>query len=386
MKYWFTGLLTASIIINALLIHRLYEKQQEINSLEQTVINSTDTNKQQQLPQPTLATTEHITASTTPQPIAQEALLRPQENASKEEKWQYLQFLRGQNRYEELLYEVQLFLRDFPQSLDGLMLEAEAIYYTKPLNVAIIHYYELRERDLPLDLMNEVEKFIELNSSRTIQRFSGDANWALLSAFLEPLLQVDPTNRNYIMPLAKSYGMEEQFSLMEDTLAALPFDDIRAERLRESIYARNEASQPTQTISESPESPFEQEPTGAMVRLNREDNKLMASVSVEDQPLELLVDTGASVTALKLSMQSKIAKRGEYLGIFTVQTAGGNIASPMYRVEELYLETNRLTNVAVMLLADENLGDNDGLLGMNILSKFDFVASRSSDDVYLVRK
>ncbi|MEM0911261.1 MAG: aspartyl protease family protein, partial [Pseudomonadota bacterium] len=69
-----------------------------------------------------------------------------------------------------------------------------------------------------------------------------------------------------------------------------------------------------------------------------------------------------------------------------LQTAGGAITSPMYRVEEFYLGANKLSNVAIMLLEDENLGGNDGLLGMNVLSKFDFVASQTSDDVFLVQK
>lgn len=386
MKYWFIGLLTALIVVNALLLNKLLVQQRHINSLEATLSQTTRVSRSS-VTDTLTGINSSDTAQTSQDDNTSTTYTRPIETASKQEKWDYLQYLRGQNRYEELLYEVQLFLRDHPQSLDGIMLEAEAIYYTKPLNVAIIHYYELKERDLPKAQMDEVEKFIELHSSRTIQRFSGDANWGLLSAFLEPLMQVDPTNRNYIMPLAKAYGMEQQFSLMEDTLAALPFDDSRATRLRESMYSPEDTPPAVPQIMLEPDLPnYQQTRKGTAVRLSRENNKLMARARVENRPLHLLVDTGASVTALKLSLQSKIARKGEYLGIFTVQTAGGAIASPMYRVDDFYLGQHNLSNVAVMLLEDENLGDNDGLLGMNILSKFNFVASRSSDDVFLVEK
>lgn len=387
MKHWFVGLLTASIIINVLLLQKLVGQQHQISELKRSVIApSPDTLPD--LPETNTVNSEHSSdiQVTLSQSNQERTVTRPESNASQTDRWGYLQYLRGQNRYDELLYEVQLFLRDYPRSLEGIMLEAEAIYYTKPLNVAIIHYYGLRERDLPRDMMNEVEKFIELHSTRTIQRFSGDANWPLLSAFLEPLIQVDPTNRNYIMSLAKSYGMEQQFSLMEDTLAALPFDDNRAVRLRESIYDSDSPASAEQSAPEPATLPFEREGSQRGVLLNREDNKLMANARVENQSLQLLVDTGASVTALRLSMQGRIAKRGEYLGRFRLQTAGGAITSPMYRVEEFYLGANKLSNVAIMLLEDENLGGNDGLLGMNVLSKFDFVASQTSDDVFLVQK
>ncbi|MGQ8364023.1 retropepsin-like aspartic protease family protein [Glaciecola sp. 1036] len=380
MKYLFAFLLTLSLTTNVLLIRALYFSEngaKENSEIEVSITTDKALN-------PENYKTSSDSFSSTP---SKNKVTSDKEVVSSigDAQWDRLQYLRGSQRYEELLVEVREYLRAYPANIDAVLLEAEAIYHTQPLNAAIVHYYGLKDVPMAAHQKQEVEKFIEIHSSKIIQQFSGDGHWHLLAAFLEPLLQVDPTNRAYIYSLAQSYGMDEHFGLMEDTLAALPSNDIRAERLRNNIYAMaDNKDAPLDPVTDT-NLPLQDANTdnSKVIALTRIDNQLFADVDLDREQLRLLVDTGASVTALPKSLEEKVKRRSEYLGLFNVQTAGGMISSPMYKLSSLYLGNTELTNVTVMLLDDNNLGNYQGLLGMNVLSKFDFVASKASGTVGL---
>jgi clan AA aspartic protease (TIGR02281 family) len=303
-------------------------------------------------------------------------------------KW--LESLATAQEFQKLEFEVGAYLRLYPQDIVAMLLEAQAYYHNKPLNIALVHYHELLTRRLSPKQQSDVEKLIAVNTTRIIQQFSGDGAWNLLAQFLEPLVQIAPRNRQYLMALARAYGMQSQFTLMEDTLANFPRDDVRSIRLRESVNARvseNSDDEPLASFSDSFVDSTLDRKRRADVSLQQNAGQFVASIRVENTPADLLVDTGASTTALSDEKFDSIDRNDvEFLGLFNVNTAGGTIEAPIYKINRITIGQHTLTNTSVLILPSENLSRYDGLLGMNILSQFDLTYDATSQTMRMYKK
>ena len=90
--------------------------------------------------------------------------------------------------------------------------------------------------------------------------------------------------------------------------------------------------------------------------------------------MALLIDTGASVTAISEQYFDSLSSRyqGNYLGSFNIGTAGGNIMAKMYQFKELTINHVTVENLPVVILPMQSIENADGLLGMNFLREFDF--------------
>lgn len=109
----------------------------------------------------------------------EDALDVPQEGITLD----FLRALKHAKDYERLAFYVQTYLRQYPQDTDALLLEAEAFYYTEPLNAALLNYYSLRDQNLEPEQLDSINKLIDVNTTRIIQQFSGDGTWDLLATF-----------------------------------------------------------------------------------------------------------------------------------------------------------------------------------------------------------
>jgi clan AA aspartic protease (TIGR02281 family) len=302
----------------------------------------------------------------------------------------WLSSLAKAREFEQLEFEVGVYLRLYPQDVTALLLEAQAYYHNKPLNTALVHYHELLSKALTPEQQNEVEKLIAVNTTRIIQQFSGDGAWNLLAQFLEPLVQIAPANRQYLMGLARAYGMQSQLTLMEDTLANFPPNDARAIRLRNSINARLNQDNNDESVARAA-TDVGNEPVNnnrqADVVLQQVRGQFVTQAKLHNTSARFLVDTGASTTALSETVFNQIdVDKVEFLGLFTVSTAGGKIQAPIYKVEEITIGARRLQNTSVLILPSENLGRYDGLLGMNVLSQFDLSYDAATETMRLYKK
>ncbi len=304
---------------------------------------------------------------------------------------EHLQILASNHDFQTLEYEVSAYLRIHPQDISAMLLEAQAYYHNKPLNIALVHYQELLSQPLNNEQRQDVKKIIAVNTTRIIQQFSGDGAWDLLAKFLEPLIQIDPLNRQYLMALAHAYGMQEQFTLMEDTLASFAANDVRANRLRDEVLGRlerqkNGQQQEPQLAQAQPlEEPLKDRV--ADVSLQQTRGHFMTQARVHDTVVNLLVDTGASTTAISdIKFDSIAANQVEFLGLFNVNTAGGTIEAPIYKIKQFVLGQRTLSNISVLVLPSENLSRYDGLLGMNVLSQFDLAYDAASQTMKMYKK
>jgi predicted transcriptional regulator len=133
---------------------------------------------------------------------------------------------------------LQDYLKQYPQDIDFLLIEAKAKVQTTLLSDAIAHYYDLLRNPMSAAQQSEIELQIQQLSKTTIKQFKRNYSWDILAMFVEPLFQLEPNNRLYILSLALAYAELFQESLMENVLASLDFDDPDAQRIRQIILAQ----------------------------------------------------------------------------------------------------------------------------------------------------
>lgn len=172
------------------------------------------------------------------------------------------------------------------------------------------------------------------------------------------------------MALATAYGMQQQTVLMENILASLPADDQRAQRLRDNIYGREQAPEP-ELASNTNNTPRDYSNRQRVVPLTERNGQYYTRVALSGVNALLLVDTGASTTAISAQIFAQIdSDDTAYLGNFNVQTAGGMISSPIYRIANFQIGSETLKNISVVVLPTENMRNFDGLLGINVIRSF----------------
>ena len=118
-----------------------------------------------------------------------------------------------------------------------------------------------------------------------------------------------------------------------------------------------------------------------------ERGQFITSANLIDIPIKLLIDTGASTTAISDVIFSSIdTKQVEFIGLFNVNTAGGSIEAPIFKVRSITIGQRTVHNTSVLVLPKENLGNYDGLLGMNVLSQFDIIYDAATTTMRMYKK
>lgn len=103
--------------------------------------------------------------------------------------------------------------------------------------------------------------------------------------------------------------------------------------------------------------------------VERRGDSLHVTARVAGRSLRMLVDTGASITAI--SRQSAAALSGRPTGErVRVRTAGGVVESELMRLDDLEVGEVRLESPTVLVLEGPLPDGVDGLLGMDVLGRF----------------
>ncbi|WP_293751744.1 retropepsin-like aspartic protease [uncultured Paraglaciecola sp.] len=275
---------------------------------------------------------------------------------------------------------LQNYLKQHPQDMDFLLLEAKMKVETTLLSDAIAHYYDLLRNPMTAAQQSEIELQIKTLSHNSIEQLTRIYSWDVLAMFIEPLLQLAPDNRLYILSLAKAYAELYQEALMENVLASLDLNDPDAQKIRQIIVAQ----QRPETIDESPEQDNEVD-LGRAINLKKYADQYVIQGSLSGNPVSLLIDTGASVTAISKQYFNRLSNRYKvnYLGRFSIGTAAGSIMASMYQFRELTFGHVTVENLPVVILPMGEFDNADGLLGMNFLREFDFKIDQRQSVIFI---
>jgi clan AA aspartic protease (TIGR02281 family) len=275
---------------------------------------------------------------------------------------------------------LQAYLKQHPQDMDFLLIEAQLKVETVLLSEAINHYYDLLRVPMTAAQNDYIQQQIKSLTNNTIEQLSNNYSWDTLAKFVEPLLQLEPNNRQYILSLANAYAELYQAGLMENVLASLALDDPAAQKIRQ-IHITQQTSQPIDDSADPELSTKNTRP----IPLKHIGDHYVVNASLSSNPVTLLIDTGASITAISRAFYDTLSNRYKinFLGRFNINTAGGRIMAPMYQFRELTIQHVTLENITVVIIPMQGMEHADGLLGMNFLREFDFKIDQAHSVLFL---
>ena len=105
----------------------------------------------------------------------------------------------------------------------------------------------------------------------------------------------------------------------------------------------------------------------------------------DDQLLNLMIDTGASISALTQNYFDVVQQLTHFTFIEerSINTASGSVKAELQQVETFQIKDFVLTDISFVILPYETRNDIHGLLGMNVLSQFDFTIDQEQALLYL---
>ena len=167
----------------------------------------------------------------------------------------------------------------------------------------------------------------------------------------------------------------------KNLLSAIKYDPELGNAVQEQLaQIALQEQQKEQSIVEQKKQPAPQ--TGVVVPLTRAGNSFLVGSKINGRQTQLLLDTGASITALApdVIQQLNLTATGE---IIRLSTANGITESPLYLAKRIQLGQITVKNLVV---AEIELGNTDrfkGLLGTDLLNKIsnDYVIDNKNNQL-----
>jgi len=376
--------LIASLVANIYLFNRMNTPVQQRTSAENTVASSTYDEASALDNSNDNAVFEHVS------PFNNNGVIGENENDKNNQTNTLLPYdelvtLLDAQEFESLRYQLALQLQTNPLDEQLLLLEAKLIALTKPLHVAIIHYYDMLDLPLSAAAITSIQNSIDARYENAQQQLKKNRQWTLMATLNEPLFQRITNEKRYILNLATAYACMKNITLMEDTLASLPFEDADAARIRAlSLQAANNDDASTDELFDNGIEPLGNNVT--RVPLIKQGDQYRVKVRALNQRAEMIVDTGATTTAITTGLFARLSgyRRLVFVGNFNVKTAAGTIEAPMVQIPKFYFAGYEFTNLSALVLPADVLGESDGLLGMNVLREFDF-SLRAQEETLLLK-
>ncbi|HHC11509.1 MAG TPA: hypothetical protein ENK79_02605 [Campylobacterales bacterium] len=238
-------------------------------------------------------------------------------------------------------------------------------------------YREKKEFQKALDILFELKntqnsKVIDSDLNITIENYvkhlENSKNFEKLISFFEEMINKNIDNEKYIIRLAKLYNQLDNYEESKKLLEEITDD---------SIYNTN-----AQTILKSIEQKEKElQHYTHIIPLKKVGSQYSINLTINNTPVTLLLDTGASYTFINSDKIPSLTFEKEIL----LNTAGGDIIAHLATADTLSIGDLELKNLKVTIAPFKH-PYSDGLLGMNFFEKFDFKINQNSGVLYLGEK
>ena len=123
---------------------------------------------------------------------------------------------------------------------------------------------------------------------------------------------------------------------------------------------------------------------GLRVPLKRYGRHFVVNCSIEGRrEISLLIDTGASLTAVREDIVRSLGFNLGIVGLVTLNTANGKVNAPLTRVKDFTIAGQTVRDMEIAIMSLNTFSQTDGLLGMNYLRHFDFYIDQDQPALYL---
>lgn len=185
-----------------------------------------------------------------------------------------------------------------------------------------------------------------------------------LMAQLNDLIKLTPNNGELHLQLAKmNLKKDNNEQAQYHALMAANQPETRARA--EGILAKLDGDSP---VDDTPE---------ITVPLIRFGSQFLVPVKVEGESVKLLLDTGASLSGLTANFINRHYSLVKSPKPIQLNTASGSVESYLFVVDTFTIENITFNKHMLARLPMDNMDHFDGLLGVDILGRFDFVIDQN---------
>lgn len=125
---------------------------------------------------------------------------------------------------------------------------------------------------------------------------------------------------------------------------------------------------------------------GVVIGLQRYGNQFLVPVTIEGMSANLLLDTGASISGLTSAFLTRHYSLVRNTRPITLNTASGPVDSYLFVVKELTLGSLEFTQHMLARLPMDTTSQFDGLLGVDILGRFEFFIDQENAELHLRKR
>jgi tetratricopeptide (TPR) repeat protein len=265
--------------------------------------------------------------------------------------YQRLSHLLQSNSFFDAIELLNTMIATEPSNIQLRFQLAELLDSTGQTRAAIAELLAIRSLSLSGSELAEARRSIDRIVEITNQGFKTLGNTAQAKAFFEDLIVLEPSYDRHRWHLI-------QWLIREDALDA-------AQRLFNETGLVG--------VTQAERDLIDQQLTkfGTTLQMRREAGAIFADIlattSHNVTKLNMLLDTGATKTAISLSKLRTLGAR-RTRDIVNVQTANGMVTLPIYEIDQLDAGALTLKNFSVVALTDGPL-HADGLLGLDVLDQ-----------------
>ena len=260
---------------------------------------------------------------------------------------------------ESFLDTIRYYNLAIPRDGTGLILESSYYQRAGLLREAIEPLLTAAEFPESNEQLQDIQNLQANIFGRLFEEHAALEDWSQLKDYFESLLLRVPNNDRarlfLVMAQARNGETERALAMLEITGNEAGVSQQEINELRETLVLA----------------------TKEPIRFRAEGDALVANATLNSAPIELLVDTGATKTALSTSVLQSLGAN-PLNQTAQVLTAGGQITAQLYEVPELVVEQTVFRN-SVVLALDNPPASWDGLLGMDLLREMDVDLSDQLD-------
>ena len=203
---------------------------------------------------------------------------------------------------------------------------------------------------------------------QAIIKLTLEEDYQVLKGLLTKLIDMEPDRATWRYLLSKVEMDYQQYENAINQLTFILYDpefSIQASHLYKQAMKKLNLSHYTE------------------VPLKRIGNQYQVTAIINGtQQVKLMVDTGASITSIDSGILNLLGVSSDDDPVIILDTAGGNISSPITRIGSLEVEGALIRDLKVASLDFSDI-EVHGLLGMNFLERFRFIIDQKKRKLYL---
>ena len=289
--------------------------------------------------------------------------------------WEQVQHLLASDDSLAAVRVLKQYLQQHPQSAPAWLLLAQTLQRLGNARDSVSAWFAYLRWELDAakaeQAMVHLRRYL-LQLAQNPSLFGDDRQWLIEQ--LNQLTKLQADNGELHLALARLH-LDNQDQTQTEYHALMALNDPQQQPQAELILAKLNDKANTETLG-----------SGIEIPLLRYGQQFLLEVEIEGRKARLLLDTGASVSGLTsyfLLRHSALVKNSRPLQL---NTASGQVTSYAFRVEQLRLANLKFNNHTLAHLPMDDVRDFDGLLGVDILGRFDFFIDQNNARLVLRKR